>query len=118
MKISLEETKDVRSRIKQAQTKVLVVEKILNSFSESSYIIKLPCVIGLLEFTGEEKLEDSLKSVQATLMMRNKNNLELMLNLLELTSMNQVDYEELSQYYMNHRGSEPILRFLLPKLPV
>lgn len=32
--------------------------------------------------------------------------------------MNQIDYEELASFYMNHKGSEPIVRFLLPKLSV
>jgi hypothetical protein len=51
-------------------------------------------------------------------LLRNKNNLELILNLLELTEMNQIDYEELAQAYLNYTGAEPIIRFLLPKISI
>lgn len=59
-----------------------------------------------------------MRPFQTTIIQRNKNNLELILNLLGITLMNEVDYQELAEYYLNHRGSEPILTFLLPKVSI
>lgn len=41
-----------------------------------------------------------------------------MLNILAITELNLADYEELAEFYMNHRDSEMILRVLLPKISI
>ena len=78
---------NMKTRIKRTQRSILLVEKILNSIGESSYLIRLSCTISLFAYTSNQPLEDSFKSIQTTIIARNKNNLQLILTLLELTSM-------------------------------
>jgi c-di-GMP-related signal transduction protein len=108
----------IQNRIKLTQSSILLTEKILNSLAEESYLIRLITTDSLLAFSKEKSLSQSLESIHAALIHRNKNNLQLMLNILAITSLNQAEYEELAEFYMNHQQSEMMLRTLMPKISI
>ncbi len=89
---SYKEEASIKSRIKQAQNCITLVEKMLNQLSEESYLIRLITIHNLLVYTNNQSISSSLKPIQATLLVRNKNNLPVMINLLKITILNSDDY--------------------------